>query len=138
MPFVKAKRSTAATPIGLTVRGDDGKPAQIAFTAKYRRHSLEDLIDLNDMIQNKSRLAAGLSPLLKPDGSAVPAWPYPSDMAFIEEVLIGWHDVADGDGAAVAFSLGELRATVSDYPELVIPLFNGFFEAHQAVPQVKN
>ncbi|WYX26461.1 hypothetical protein WJ969_13665 [Achromobacter xylosoxidans] len=47
--------------------------------------------------------------------------------------MTGWLGVRDGQGDAVPFSAKALDQVLKDWPELVAPLFQGFWRAHQQV-----
>lgn len=133
MAFILAARPIAAYPIKARVYDQNGNPADVEFVAKYHRHLPAQVNDLQNGITNKILAARGSELIKRPDGSEVPEWTYGSDMEFIAEKLADWSDVQAPDGADVPFTDAALRQLVDDYPELVVPLFRGFFEAHSGV-----
>jgi len=134
MSFVVTRRPIAAIEVDVSVHGTDGKPVAINFVAQYHRHSPEQLADLRDGMVNKARAAQSLDPIVREDGS-VPAYSYASDIDFIKEKMAGWLGVKDASGDSVPFSAGSLGQVLEDWPELVIPLHNGFFAAHEGAKQ---
>jgi hypothetical protein len=135
MSFVVTRRPIAAFPLDIIVNGENGGPVTIKFVAQYHRHSPEQLADLRDGMTNRVRETQGMPPIVRPDGSAVPAYPYPSDIKFIEDKMAGWLGVKDASGDSIPFNPETLARVLGDWPELVIPLFNGFFAAHEGAKQ---
>lgn len=135
MAFITAKRPVAATKISLTVSDQNGEAVDVEFVAQYRRHMPEQLADLKDGMANAVRVTQGLDPVERPDGSAVPSYPYTSDMQFIKDKLAGWLGVKDGSGDSIPYSDQALEIVLSDWPELIGPLFKGFFDAHEGARQ---
>jgi hypothetical protein len=135
MAFIAAKRPVAATKIDLTANDQHGNPIDIEFVAQYRRHMPDDLADLKDGMANSVRVQQGLELVERPDGSPVPPYAYTSDMAFIKDKLVGWLGVKDGGGDAIPYSEQALENVLSDWPELIGPLFKGFFSAHEGARQ---
>lgn len=140
MSFVVTKRPVAATKLQATVNAENGDPVEISFVAQYRRHTPKQLADLQDALTNRVRVAQGMPPLLRPDGSAAPEYPFTDDIAFIKAQLTGWLGVRDAAGDSIPFSGDALDQILADWPELVVPLYSGFFDAHKALPaaQQKN
>lgn len=137
MSFVVTKRPVAAFPISLVVNGTNGDPLEISFVAQYHRHTPEQLADLTDGMVNKARATQNLPPLLRPNGSQAPEYPYSSDLEFVQAKLANWLGVRDAAGDSVTFSRESLQAVITDWPELIAPLFSGFYSAHQGA-QKKN
>lgn len=135
MAFVIAKRPTASFPVKHTVYNKDGKAVNIEFVAQYHRSKHSEVVDLQDSLVNHVRKGQGLDPLKRPDGTTPPEWQFDSDVDFVRTKMCGWIDVKDEDGQAVPFTEEGLVATIEDYPELVGPLLNGFFEAHRGARQ---
>jgi len=136
MEFVPSKRPTVSYPISVSIYGEDGQLIEIAFVAQYRRATRKELIDLNDAAVNQGLKNLG-SPVddVRADGSTVPAWPYPDDESFIKDRMVGWTGVTNAAKEALAFSEQALSEVLADYPELIAPLFQGFFSAHQGARQ---
>lgn len=134
MSFVVTRRPIAAIALDVSVHGTDGKPVSVNFVAQYHRHTPEQLADLRDGMVNTTRAAQGLDPILRKDG-IVPVYSYASDIDFIKEKMAGWLGVRDASGDSVPFSAGSLDQVLEDWPELVIPLHNGFFAAHEGAKQ---
>ncbi|MPS30634.1 MAG: hypothetical protein E2576_14280 [Alcaligenaceae bacterium] len=131
MPFVRAKRPVAAAPISFSVYDEFGQVQKVEFVAQYHRHDHGRVADLQDAMANHARKATGQPPIVRGDGTAIPGWEYATDLAFIAAKLAGWREMVGADGQPVAFSAEEVDKLVQDYPEAIVPLFNGFFEAHQ-------
>ena len=131
MPFVRAKRPVAAAPISFSIYDEFGQVQKVEFVAQYHRHDHGQVADLQDAVANHARKANGLPPIVRADGTPIPEWGFPSDMAFIREKLAGWREMVGTDGQPVTFSIEELDALVEEVPEAIVPLFNGFFAAHQ-------
>lgn len=131
MSFVVSKRPVASCPINVKAYKADGAIVDISFVAQYHRHSPQGIADLRDSISNKARVATGQLPLEREDGTVIPSWAYTTDRAFIQSKLAGWRDVNNESGDAIPFTEDALLTTLDDWPELIAPLFNGFFEAHQ-------
>lgn len=134
MAFVPAKRPVAAAPIKFFVNNESGKQVEVSFVAQYHRHTKTQIDTLRNGVTNRMRKALGEELVKDPDGST-PEFPYESDMHFVHDKMAGWLHVKDESGAAREFNRDELDTIVEDYPELVIPLFNGFFEAHSGAKQ---
>lgn len=135
MSFVVTKRPVAAFKISLAVNGTNGDTVEVSFVAQYHRHTPQQLADLSDGMINKARAAQGLPPLLRPDGSQAPEYPYSSDIAFVQDKLANWLGVRDAAGDSVTFGPESLKAVIADWPELIAPLFSGFYSAHQGAQQ---
>ncbi len=133
MPFVPAKRAVAAIPVTAQVYDENGKPVSVSFVAKYRRHAREEVQSLNDSVINLVRQARGSEPVQQPDGSTPPEWPYEADEEFLADVVVGWGDMKAPDGSDLPFSQEALLEMLDDYPELIAPLFRGFFDAHRGI-----
>lgn len=136
MAFVPAKRPVAAAPIKCAVYDENGDVTQIEFVALYHRRSHEQVVDMQQALQNRARQLTDQEPIKRPDGSES-TWAYATDMEFLRDVVAGWPGVHDAAGGALPYNTEALDALVGDYPELVVPLFNGFFEAHRGA-RVKN
>jgi len=134
MSFVATRRPIAAFPLSIIVNGANGDPVTIEFVAQYHRHSPEQLADLRDGMANKIRAAQGADPIVRADGSA-PAYPYNSDIDFIKDKMAGWLGVRDAMGDSIPFGEDSLKRVLEDWPELVVPLHNGFFSAHEGAKQ---
>lgn len=134
MAFVVTKREFATAPIKVFVYDEKGKQVEISFIAKYHRHTKTQVDELQDGSVNRYRKDLGQEPIKGRDGS-IAEFPYDSDLDFIREKMCGWLQVRDAAGQAQEFSLEALGAVVEDFPELVPPLFNGFFEAHRGSRQ---
>lgn len=133
MSFVVAKRAIAAAHIEVTVNGANGEPVEIGFVAQYQRHTLDQVNDLQDGMLNQVRAVNGDDPLKRPDGSVAPVYSYDSDVNFLKDKMTGWLGVKDDGGERILFNIEALDHVLSDWPELVTPLFNGFFAAHKEV-----
>lgn len=133
MAFIVAKRPVAAIPIKLSVYDQDGSPMQIEFVAKYHRHTAQQVADLQNSISNRVLKIRGDELITRPDGSAVPEWSYETDLDFLRDKMADWSDVDGPDGSSMPYSKEALEQMLADYPELTVPLFRGFFEAHQGV-----
>ncbi len=131
MTFILAKRPVAAAPISVSVYDQNGVPRKLEFIAQYQRHTSEQIADLQDSMSNRIRSLRSEDSIARPDGTAVPIWKYSSDIDFIQEKLIGWLDVEDGVGAQITFTRDALTQMVTDFPEIVTPLFSGFYDAHR-------
>jgi len=133
MSFVPARRAVATYPIKATVYDENGEKSQIEFIGIYVRDSIKTVDDLRLALANKNYQARVGEPLKRPDGSTPPEWSYDTDFAFISDKLVGWKDVKSADGAELPYSAERLKTMLDDYPELAIPLFGGYFDAHQGV-----
>ncbi|WLW63682.1 hypothetical protein ACM1PE_09000 [Achromobacter sp. PD1] len=131
MSFVVTKRPVAAMPIEVIVNGTNGNPMEIKFIAQYHRHTPQQLADLRDGMTDQVRAGQGLEPLQRPGGTRAPAYQYASDIDFLKDKMASWLGVRDGAGESITYSVDQLEALLADWPELVIPLFNGFFGAHE-------
>jgi hypothetical protein len=131
MSFVATKRALAACPIKIQVHGENGEPVTIEFVAQYKRHTLDQVADIQDSLTNSVNERLGRPPVVRT--KAVPVWPYTTDVEFIKDKMSGWLGTRDIHGDSIPFSEESLGQVISDWPELVVPLFNGFFEAHQQV-----
>lgn len=131
MSFVVTKRPVAAMPIEVIVNGTNGSPVEIKFIAQYHRHTPQQLADARDGMTDQVRAGQGLKPLLRPDGSQAPLYQYASDIDFLKDKMVSWLGVRDGAGESITYSVEQLEAVLADWPELIIPLFNGFFAAHE-------
>lgn len=134
MPFVVSKRALAACDIKVAVHGENGAPVEIDFIAQYKRSPLDQINALHDAMTNayRERLGQPLLPVGKGQ-KAAEKWEYTSDVEFIKDRMTGWLGVRDGQGDAVPFSAKALDQVLKDWPELVAPLFQGFWRAHQQV-----
>lgn len=137
MSFVVTKRPVAAVKIEIPVHGVNGDPVDISFVAQYRRHTPEQLADLTDGMVNKARASQGLAPLVRPGGSQAPEYPYQSDLEFVQDTMVNWLGVRDAAGDSVTYSVEALQRVLIDWPELIAPLFRGFYAAHEGA-QKKN
>lgn len=131
MSFVATKRAVAACPIKIQVHGEKGEPVTIEFVAQYKRHTLDQVADLQDSLTNSVNERLGRPPVART--KPVPQWPYSTDVEFIKDKMTGWLGTRDSQGESIPFTAKALGQVISDWPELVLPLFNGFFEAHQQV-----
>lgn len=136
MSFVLAKRPVAATPIKASVYDADGNAVEISFIAQYRRIKHSEFVDLQDGLHNRVMSARG-EKLLEREDETAPVWKYKSDREFINDVMVGWPGVKDEAGEDVVFSVDALNELIDHYPELVVPLFGGFFDAHRGA-RIKN
>ena len=132
MAFVPAKRQLASAPINVFVYGADGKKQKIAFVAQYKRHKKSEIDDRSNALNNKFRAQQGIELIKSPDGS-VPTWDYDTDMEFLVDVMAGWLGVKNEDGTDKAFEPDALETMIEDYPELLQPLFDGFWSAHRQI-----
>ncbi|WP_315136895.1 phage tail assembly chaperone [Achromobacter marplatensis] len=131
MAFVTTKRAVAACPIKVVVHGETGEAVTIEFVAQYKRHTLEQVADLQDSMANAYNERMGRPPIERK--KSVPKWTYTSDVEFIKDKMTGWLGARDHQAEAIPFNAKTLAQVLSDWPEVVAPLFNGFFEAHQQV-----
>lgn len=137
MAFIPAKRPVVAFPISVAVYSEDGSTIELAFTAQYRRALRAELTDLSDAAVNHGLKSLGRDPIQRADGTPIPAWSYATDDDFIKDRMVGWLGVQTESGEERAFSQDALAEVISDYPELVPALFQGFFKAHEGA-QRKN
>lgn len=135
MSFVVTKRPIAAKKLEIVVNDEKGSEVKLDFVAQYIRHTPNELADLQDGMTNQARLAQGLEPVTRRDGTEVPKFAFTSDIDFIKAKMSGWLSVRDASGDSIPFSPESLDQVLTDWPELVIPLFHGFFEAHQGAKQ---
>lgn len=139
MAFIPVKRTIAAAPISVLSYADDASVIDISFVAQYARHKRSEAVALNTALQNKhiegvnKIYAAEGKDLVElvalPDGS-IPTWTYETDEAFLLEKMNGWLEVTNEDETPKPFTKSALTEILSKYPELIVPLFNGFFVAH--------
>ncbi len=134
MAFVVTKRALAACEIKVTVHGENGAPIELDFIAQYKRSPLDQINALHDAMTNAYRERIGEPPLPVAAGQKAPEkWVYASDVDFIKDKMTGWLGVREGQGDTVPFSIKALNQILMDWPELVGPLFQGFWRAHQQV-----
>ncbi|MEN5162579.1 hypothetical protein [Achromobacter kerstersii] len=131
MAFVTTKRAVAACPIKVEVHDENGEAVAIEFIAQYKRHTLDQVADLQDSMANAFNERLGRPPVAR--AKPAPKWPYSTDVEFIKDKMTGWLGARDSQGEAIPFTAKSLGQVLSDWPEIVAPLFNGFFEAHQQV-----
>ncbi|MGV2895051.1 hypothetical protein ACNPPY_04610 [Achromobacter sp. AGC78] len=131
MAFVTTKRAVAACPIKVQVHGENGDAVIIEFVAQYKRHTLDQVADLQDSLTNSFNERQGRPPVVRT--KPAPKWTYSTDVEFIKDKMTGWLGARDSQGEAIPFTAKALGQVLSDWPEVVGPLFSGFFEAHQQV-----
>jgi len=134
MAFVTAKRPVAAAPIKVFVNGADGTQVEIGFVAQYHRHAKTHVDSLLNGMINRRRKIAGDELVKNPDGST-PDFPFETDADFIRAKMAGWLHVKNEGGSLREFTDEALVDVMEDFPEIVSPLFNGFFEAHSGAKQ---
>lgn len=132
MSFVPVKRQIASFPLNVTVYGEDGKKLKIGFTAQYHRQKKSRLDELSNGLANKFRQLQGGETVKSANGS-IASWDYETDIDFLVDVMAGWTGVKNEDGTDKPFTREMLEATIEDYPELMQPLFDGFWSAHKQV-----
>jgi len=131
MSFVRARRPLAASPISFTVYDENGNTQKIEFVAQYHRHEYTHLADLQDAMVNRAREAEGKASIVRDDGTVVPKWPYATDLEFIQDKMAGWRGMTESNGTPTPFCAEGVAEFVQDYPEAIVPLFDGFFQAHR-------
>lgn len=132
MAFVPVKRQIASFPINVTVYDGDGKKQKINFTAQYNRQKKSKIDELSNGLANKFRQLQGTEPVKSADGS-IASWDYETDIDFLVFAMAGWKGVKSEDGTDKPFTREMLEDTIEDYPELMQPLFDGFWSAHRQV-----
>jgi len=133
--FIVEKRPHAAAPIKTTVLNAKGEPVVIDFVALYQRHSHADLVKMQNGFINRGRLAHGQDLIPGENGEPPAEAPYATDADLIKSEMKGWLGVEDENGATLSFTPSTPADLLRDYPELVVPLVNGFFEAHKEAAQ---
>lgn len=135
MAFITSRNPMAGREIKISVYGADGKPQEIALVAQYRRHKRKAFQALQE------QLALIGKPVLDDAGQPTGAIHQPThgdDIDFLKDVMGGWVGPQHADGSERVFSHDELDGLCEEWPELVMPLVNGFFEVHREAPRAKN
>lgn len=134
MAFVPAKRQIATYPISIHIYNDAGKREEIRFIAQYKRQKKTQLDDLSDGLTNARLIATGQEPIKRPDGST-PVGENLTDIEFLQRYLCGWTGINDEDGTNRPCTPESIAELLDDYPELVLPLLNGFWAAHRQISE---
>lgn len=134
MAFVPAKRQVATYPISAHVYNEAGKKEEIRFIAQYKRQSKTQLDDLSDGMNNLRRRTSGEELIKRADGST-PIADELTDIEFLQRYLTGWRGIKAGDGTDHPCTVETIAELLEDYPELVLPLMNGFWAAHRQVSE---
>lgn len=135
MAFITSRNPLAGREIKTSVYGLDGKVQDIEFIAQYRRFKRKALQELQEKL-NQIGLPI-LDDAKQPTGEVHQA-PYATDLDLLKDVIGGWVGVQHEDGSERAYSHDELEALIEDWPELVQPLINGFFDVHREAIRAKN
>ncbi|NHC62179.1 phage tail assembly chaperone [Paenalcaligenes suwonensis] len=132
--FVVTKRPIVAFPISISVYDEKGELQEIEFVAQYKHASLTELQALQNGYNNFIRSIQGLDPVPDEKGK-VQVWKYKTDMELVQERLVGWIGVSEESGQEMKLTKANLEKVIATYPELVKPLFHGFFSAHSGAKE---
>jgi hypothetical protein len=135
MAFVTSRNPLAGREIKVSVYGPDGKLQSITFVAQYRRFKRKAFQALQEQI---SKIGQPVFDESKQATGEFHKAPYETDLHMLKDVLGGWVGVQHADGTERACTQDEVESLVEDWPELLQPLINGFFEVHREAPREKN
>ena len=92
--FKIAANPTYTTKVRVNMPGDNGKTVQKVFSATFKRLSQSELDNVKERLDSKDL----------------------TDGALIDEVMVGWGDVADENGTALEFNEQNLAALLDVFP----------------------
>lgn len=135
MAFITSRNPLVGKHIELTTFDEMGKPKKSDFVAQYKRMKRKALQALQE------QLGKSVQPILDDAGQPTgefPKRPYETDLDMLKDVMGGWVGAQYADGSERPFSHEELEELIEEWPEVVVPLVNGFFEVHREAPRAKN
>jgi hypothetical protein len=105
MPYVLAKKATFTEVVQVVEPGNsaDGRYEAYEFVAEFKRLKREEVVGL--MLENKPTYEA------------------------LEELLVGWFGLKDGDGADLPFT-PEYRAALLQIPHAIVGLWDAFMQGN--------
>jgi hypothetical protein len=105
--FKVAVSETYITPVAVDIVGDNNKSKTHVFKARFKRLKQSELESLSERLAAKEL----------------------TDSALIDEVMVGWQDVADAEGNPLEFNPDNLEALLEIYPTRPT-IVRTFFDSH--------
>lgn len=126
----KPSEKTFTVPVHVMMLNGDGKKKKVIFKAKFRLLPREELDELNQKIAISNRAMKAAKEAGEPwDANSPDRF---TDADVIDQVMIGWEDVADENNAPIPFGPEALEALLDIHPvrpTIVTTFFNTVYGA---------